>query len=187
MFCPACGSAANSAQKFCRACGLNLDGLAERVALHQGTMSVTKNRFDQLLTRIGMWMAISGGGLFILMMLFAIISSAFDLVNNDTTDNIGEKVLAIALPLVFFGIGLFSLPHILRHQKSQRQLSPQAPQAVTTAELAPPLLPTDIASVSEATTRHLEPVEQKSTSATPSSERPKKLARIRRNMRLDQA
>ncbi len=168
MHCPSCGSHASEQQKFCRACGMNLDDLAERVAAHQGTASAAKRKFDSLLSGIGLWMALGGGGAFVLMMLLALVSEAFDLLSKGTINFIGEKVAVIALSSLFLGIGLLALPHLLPLVwKPKRNRSPQS---VTTVELAEPPLLTNVSSVTEHTTRNLELILEERTKPSVSSE-----------------
>ena len=125
MHCPACSSPAAEQQKYCRACGMNLDGLAERVALHQGTMSAANSRFDSFFIRLGTLMAIGGGGMLMLLVFLAIINEVFGFFINTSIDDIATKVaVAIGLPLLFFGIGFVALPHLLRLWKPNRPLSP---------------------------------------------------------------
>ena len=102
MYCPACGSHAAEKQKFCRACGMNLDGLTERVASHQGTTSAAQRQLGSFLLGTGVWLALGGCVALVLTILMTIIGATFDLASKSTIDLIAPNC-SPGLILTFLG------------------------------------------------------------------------------------
>jgi hypothetical protein len=158
MYCPACSAEAKPEQKFCRACGLKLDGLAERVALHQGSRPVTKSELTGLFIAVGKWMASGGLGLLLLTLMLAFLGAAFDLLSGSTLEFYTMKALAISLVLMVLGGGSLCLPMLLQRKRKPTLPTQSTPVSMpaTTVEIAQLQLPTGVGSVTEATTRNLE-------------------------------
>jgi hypothetical protein len=158
MHCPGCGSHASEQQKFCRTCGMNLDGLAERVAAHQGTPPRAQSELVMFLIAAGKWMAFGGVGLLLATLLLMLLSVAFGFFSKEALEFYGMKSLAIAVTLLVLGGSTLCLPMFLqRERKSDLQLKPErSSQPVTTVELLE--APAYHSSVTEHTTRELEPV-----------------------------
>lgn len=169
MFCPACGSEANSAQKFCRACGISLEGLAERVAAHQG-LPATKSEEEIVTSAVGKWVAAGGLGLLALTVAFVLFNVAFRIMSDNTLELIAPKLFAIGLMLIVIGAGTMVLPRFLRKERLVAQKQPTTLPTTLTNELPPPTPQMPFPSVTDATTRNLEPVLQERARVTPSSE-----------------
>lgn len=157
MYCPACSSQAKPEQKFCRACGLSLEGLTERVAAHQG-LPVAKNKEGGTLAKVGIGVATSGIGLLALTVVFALLSMAFRLMPEREIGLIAPGLFAIGFTLIVFGSGAMVISKFLQKENiSKQKLSPPLPTIVTN-ELSPSAPPLPLSSVTDATTRNLEPV-----------------------------
>lgn len=158
MYCPACSSPATDNQKFCRSCGLSLEGLAERIAAQQGTTPATRNEISSRLIAVGKWMAFGGLGALLLTITFALLSVAFGLLSEDTLEFYAMKVIAISLTLMVLGGGTLCLPMFLQRGRRPALPTKSTPTSMptTTVELAGLQPPTKVESVTEATTRNLQ-------------------------------
>lgn len=159
MYCPACSSHAAEKQKFCRACGMSLEGLAERVALHQSALPPVRSEFTSLLIAAGKWLALGGLGLMLLTFLLALLSVAFGVFSKDAIEAYTMKSLAISLTLMVLGGGTLSLPAFLQRERKSALLPQPSPSAQSGTGARLEELPRQPggSSVTEATTRNLTP------------------------------
>lgn len=156
MFCPACSSEASPTQKFCRNCGLNLEGLGQRVHDHQGQPVVSLS--DNLL-KWGTRAAFGGLGLLAIAPLLALIKLAFDIAGGSAFNTLMAIVIAVPIILIVGG-GAIALSQIIRRKRFPPKNKATAPDTLVykTVELLEPSTADEVLSVTEETTRNLSPL-----------------------------
>jgi len=172
MHCPNCGTPAPADQKFCRACGISLQlvaqVLADELAAAQSNKSLVEvvktterqknfEHWGKIISLSGMAMLmLLVGSLFVFIGLNKVFGVSFDLLNL-----IGPVMMAIAIPLLFVGVGVMVYPRLAKELSGLK--SPQ-PLAEATTKLPPARHSESRHSVIEPTTELLE------TSPTKTSE-----------------
>ena len=154
MHCPNCGTEASAGQKFCRACGLSLESIAQLLAelLPNGedeNVARARRRLRQLekAVKIAGWTAGSALGI-----LFASLG-----VLTMIKDHIGGGIV-----LLLFGVGIIAAMSVISYQSSlNKKVSgnspsqPTQPSAETTNKLLSEDQPLIAMSVTEQTTARL--------------------------------
>ena len=149
MFCPNCGSESGTGQKFCRSCGLRLDTIDQvvRQELKESEVKAVSPSWLRIIF-LSAWHY----GLFLIALGMIVTGIGKKLVNEQLIADIGSllSVLGVGF-LVSRGILLIKdAAHSGRHQSSKGN---------TTSELTPQQLEAkEQPSVTEFTTRHLDPV-----------------------------
>ena len=149
MFCPNCGSESGTAQKFCRSCGLRLD------TIDQVVKQELKESKVEPVTRP--WLRIIfltawHYGLFLIAMGMTITGVGKKIVHEQQIADIGTLMSVL-------GVGLLVSRGILLLKDAARSGSHEPSKADTTTELKPRELESkEQPSVTEFTTRHLDPV-----------------------------
>jgi hypothetical protein len=160
MFCPACGSTAKPEQKFCRACGLNLQPITPHVTEH--LQSVTPaSPFPRILKKIEyLGIAIGGSGfaLIVGMSVFILLALAFIGPEAKSMGPIWNKTFGVGLLLILKGAFLFLVPWLLKEFFAFKWSRPSSKNTAKTKELLPEPPMNPISSITDQTTRHLEPV-----------------------------
>ena len=110
MFCPKCGKENSTEQKFCRACGLNLEktaeNLQEQLAISDVISPSKISKFFEKLGKIGFGGLIGAG----LVGIFLIIISLFNkFIFSGQTDKIFLGVFLI----IFFVCGILGLAYVI--------------------------------------------------------------------------
>jgi hypothetical protein len=155
MYCPNCGNKTSSDQKFCRACGLGLDKIAQSLgeqlpARLDDTLLARKERFEKFGVA-----ALSVFGLGVLAVVLYAASQKLI-----TTGNIISLLPMLGL-VIMFGAGLgsvilFALAKELGDQASKRQLQSSTTEKTgSTKELLPEGRMEPVPTVTERTTELL--------------------------------
>ena len=172
MHCPNCGTQASADQKFCRSCGIGLQmisqALAEELAAVESNqppgelVETARSRYKKF-ARWGAITALSGVGMLVLMSISLIVSvplqKTFELDPEFYFENILPWLFAVAITLIFTGIGLMIAGVIKKHSHRQPLQPSTLPQADTTSKLPPASYPEPAPSVAERTTDLLEPAD----------------------------
>jgi hypothetical protein len=149
MFCPNCGSESGAAQKFCRSCGLRLDTIDEVVRHELQESKVEPNKKSLLRT---IFFTAWHYGLFLLTLGMLITGVGKKIVNEQLIADIGTLLSVL-------GVGLLVSRGILLLKDSAHSTPHERSRAETTTELKPQQLEAkEQPSVTEFTTRHLDPV-----------------------------
>lgn len=157
MHCPNCGTQASSAQRFCRSCGLELHDIQQLVARQLSGAEPARNQAAAQRARIA-WQMFSG---VVVMFAGAALLALEKRYFFGAPAGLIGLLLTIGGPLLALHAALTPL---LYPQKSLRQ-KPQPtdlPAADTTSKLALSPGAEPVLSVTEHTTRTLEPVVAKS-------------------------
>jgi hypothetical protein len=155
MYCPNCGKKTEIDQRFCRACGLGLDKIAQSLgeqlpARVDDTLLARKERLEKL--GVG---ALSVFGLGILVIVLYAASQKLI-----TTGNLLSLLPLLGL-FIMFGCGLasailFALAKEAGEQAGKRQLQSSAPEkTISTRELLPEGRMEPVPTVTERTTELL--------------------------------
>ena len=161
MYCPACSSQAKDDQKFCRACGFNLQPIIPLVGAHEQKPKVPEkvSRVLKKIEYVGIALAGSGFALIVGTGLFILLALSFlGPEVKSTMGPIWNKMFGVGLLMILQGAFLFTVPWLLKEFfpfKSSRQVSLDTAK---TKELLPETQLDAVASVTEHTTRHLEPI-----------------------------
>ncbi|HEV2706993.1 MAG TPA: zinc ribbon domain-containing protein [Pyrinomonadaceae bacterium] len=162
MHCPNCGMQSASEQKFCRACGLNLEKVAQTLAEQLPTLSPTlpaSGSSAELVERqkkIERWIAglcATAGAAFILFIIYGIVYKVM-MVKGKVFE--GALFLFLIVGLVTALLLVMYREH-LREQaaKAATPQTPSLPQSETTAKLLEEARVQPFASVTERTTELL--------------------------------
>ena len=161
MYCPACSSQAKDEQKFCRACGFNLQRIIPLVGEHEQTpkLSEKARRVLKKIEYLGLGIGgsgiarIAGTGIFILLALSFLGPEV-----KSTMGPIWDKVFGIGLLLILKGAFLFTAPWLLKEFFPFKSLRQVSNDVAKTKELLPEPHLEPLASITEQTTRNLEPI-----------------------------
>ena len=161
MNCPHCGRATSGDSNYCRACGMNLEGIAKAVERHLAEVTDPPGpRKDW--QQVGKFMGLSAAGLIFLLILgfflnLALVTFAGVGIDEAAFGKIAIAVMVLALPVLFGGTGLMVVPALSKElfkakTAARDRFSPKEP---------PPQLPSAdrfdaISSVTEHTTAELE-------------------------------
>lgn len=161
MHCPGCGKQTSMEQKFCRACGMNLEAIAKAMGA-QGYTSVEDDSRITAKRRMMRWMK---WGIVIMFMGMFIGIGGKKFIHDDIVSGAGTLITLAGMFVICFGSLTTMSP---RKKRSSRQESPAQPseQAKPTLPLPLELSPESINSVTESTTKLLE-VEPVKVSARP--------------------
>jgi hypothetical protein len=173
MYCPACSSQAKDEQKFCRACGFNLQPIIPLVGTHEQAPKVPEKvrRVLKKIEYLGIGIGGSGFALIVGTGIFILLALSFlGPEVKSTMGPIWNKVFGVGLLMILQGVFLFAVPWLLKEFfpfKSSRQVSLDPAK---TKELLPEPPPEAIASITEQTTRNLEPILEERAKPSASSE-----------------
>ncbi|MCI0338855.1 MAG: hypothetical protein L0226_14875 [Acidobacteria bacterium] len=171
MHCPNCGMETSKSQKYCRSCGMSLQIISQAVAEHLSEEGAKKSpdllidkKRQENFERWGKMIGACGLGMMILLLTTVFLCVVLDKIIGTNIvaffDLIGPIVGPISFLLLIGGCGIFLYPHLKKEARGllKRQTSqPETlPQAETTREL-PAALQSEMVSVTEHTTRSLEP------------------------------
>jgi len=159
MFCPACGSQAQNEQKFCRACGFNLQPVLPLLGEHQQAPRVPE-KIRRVLQKIGyLGIGIGGSGVAIIAgaAIFILLALSFPgLGAKNTMGSIWNQAFGVGLLLLLKGAFLFTVPWLLQEFFPFNSARSEAVDTAKTKELLPePSLET-VPSITEHTTRNLD-------------------------------
>jgi hypothetical protein len=149
MFCPNCGSESRAAQRFCRSCGLRLDTIDEVVKqeLKESKVEPVTRSWLRIIF-VTAWHY----GLFLLALGMVITGVGKKIVNEQLIADIGTLMSVL-------GVGLLVSRGILLLKDAAHPGSHEPSKAETTTELTPRQLEArEQPSVTELTTRHVDPV-----------------------------
>jgi len=157
MYCPNCSMEASTDQKFCRACGMELQAVADLVAGQAGIAKPDNATGGTFQTRHRA-MIIWG---FILTFGAAGIGAGLKILGKENIHPAGELtpyISVIAVLLAFFGMGLMSYPFLQMMSPGRRSRSSRAatPNSEPTVKLKPELLTELPPSVTDLTTELLD-------------------------------
>lgn len=161
MYCPACGSQAKDEQKFCRACGFNLQPIIPLVSEHEQApkLSEKARRVLKKIEYLGIGIGGSGVALIAGTAIFILLALAF--LGPDVKSTMGpiwNKVFGIGLLLILKGAFLFTLPWLLKEFFPFKSAQQPNNEAAKTKDLLMEPPQEAFGSITEQTTRHLEPV-----------------------------
>lgn len=153
MYCPNCGKTNSTEQKFCRACGLNLEQTGLSLA-QQLPAAELENKLHRRQRQVDRWLAIAGGtaaAILVLGVFWGVIYKVIIIKGN-----VGEGLGFLGF---YIGVILFALLALYRNslQKAGKRQLPEATTkpAADTAELLNESHFEPIASVTERTTELL--------------------------------
>ena len=161
MYCPACGSQAKDEQKFCRACGFNLQPIIPLVGEHEQVpkLSEKARRVLKKIEYLGMGIGGSGLALIVGTGIFILLALAF--LGPDAKGTMGpiwNKLFGIGLLLILKGAFLFTVPWLLKEFFPWKSAKQPINEAAKTKDLLPEPSREAFSSITEQTTRQLEPV-----------------------------
>lgn len=153
MYCPNCGKQTSSEQKFCRACGLGLEKIAQSLGEQlPAQLDQTLRARQERLEKLGVG-ALSVFGLGILGFLVYAVAQKL------ATQGSLIAILAIIGLVIMFGSGLLSVILFARAKELGEQASKRQPQpdelAGSTKELLPEARFEPVSTVTERTTELL--------------------------------
>lgn len=158
MFCPACGTAVKDEQKYCRACGMNLQPILPHVAQHLH-LSVPPSKLRQALNKVEyLGMFLGGGGIALMVgtALFALLALAFLGPDAKRMSALWSSMFGVGLLMFLKGAFLIAIPWFTKEFFPAKQTVSIATAA--TQELPSQLLLEPGTSVVEHTTHTLEPI-----------------------------
>lgn len=122
MFCPNCGSNNSTDQKFCRSCGLNLEGISEFLLLQiPSAESANLLKHEKAIERFGNF-ALGGLGV---VGLVAFSAGIFYLVSKVLVT--GTNVYAAILLIGFIVFGLLSLVFVILNESLKEKKAKAKP------------------------------------------------------------
>ena len=172
MNCPYCGSQTSRQSNYCRACGMNLEGIVRAVERHLAQSS-EPTAPQQNREQIGKLLGLTAVGLIFLLLIGFFLNLALETfagigISEATFGKIAIAVMALALPVLLGGAGLLILPAIrkelLKKGPTDHRLNSQvtADEPLLVVESSVPEMAADpfnaIASVTENTTAELKPL-----------------------------
>ncbi len=156
MYCPACGSQAKDEQKFCRACGFNLQPILPLVGEHEQApkLSEKTRRVLKKIEYLGLGIGGSGFALIVGTGIFILLALSFLGPEAKSMSPMWNKLFGVGLLLILKGAFLFTVPWLLKEFFPFKSLGQVRNDVAKTKEL----LPEPHASITEQTTRNLEPI-----------------------------
>ena len=168
MYCPICGSETSDNQKFCRSCGMDVQIIQTAVAEHLSqrgadeslTAKMIENRRKEL-ERRGTLIMLSGSSLMVLLVVAFLIAVGFGRVFGFDLHPLGliaPWIIALGLILMVTGIAIGIYPRLAKPSMlySPDRVIPSVPDPASKMIVESVVEP--IPSVTEHTTRKLEPV-----------------------------
>lgn len=154
MYCPNCGQATSTEQKFCRSCGLSLEKTAQSVVEQLPAVELNKHlrerqrRVERLLYTLGGSAAV------------VLVVSLFWTITNEIIIGKGHVVgglifLAFILGFIVFALLMLYRESLLKASSKRSSAQPTLPQVEHTARLLPESYIEPIPSVTERTTELL--------------------------------
>ncbi|MBS1812881.1 MAG: zinc ribbon domain-containing protein [Acidobacteria bacterium] len=161
MFCPACGSSIKDEQKFCRTCGMNLQQITPQVAQHLQHNPPSNSKLRAALNKVeylGLALGGSGAALIVGTSIFALLALAFIGPEAKSMSPMWSKLFGIGLLLLLKGTFLFALPWITKEFFPPNKSATTLTDFAKTKELPAQPFAAAQGSITEQTTRNLEPV-----------------------------
>jgi hypothetical protein len=157
MYCPNCAAKTSLDQKFCRACGLGLDGIAQSMAEQlptklDGDLLAKKNRLERLGVTA---LSIFGVGLFGLLVY--LVGYKLMISQGKLLAALGVIGFIVMIACGLLSVVLFAKANEVQEESSKRRLGPQQETALPgdTARVLPEGHLEPIPSVTERTTELL--------------------------------
>ena len=165
MHCPRCGTNATANQQFCRACGLNLEKIAELLGEEVAVQSSPPNQIAALRERqkkFENWAGIAGLSTFGLVLLTLVVIVLLKMVL------VGGLLLIPGALLILLAVGAGAMGTFQMYSKSLKAKLEEKPLPPATGPLPAETsaLPLPPSSVSEGTTELLDPANGKETGQT---------------------
>lgn len=156
MHCPNCGTQAAAAQRFCRSCGLELQAIQQIVARQLSESKPARNQAAQRARSA--WLFFGGAAVLFGGAGLLAVEKRFEL--GDLAGLLGQlMVFGGTLLMLYARLAPMLFPRTTSHHTSQPV---SLPTADTTSKLALNAGVEPVSSVTEHTTRTLEPVAAKS-------------------------
>ena len=164
MNCPHCGTPTSDSPKYCRSCGMNLEGVARAVERHIAELSepAEPQKKKEKREYIGKLMGLGAIALIFLLLAgffinLALVGIAGVGISEAAFGKIAIALMAVALPLLFGGFGLIVTPVIFKELfKAKSTKRDRISQDKSLRELPPAARFDSIPSVVEHTTTELE-------------------------------
>ncbi|MFN7927336.1 MAG: zinc ribbon domain-containing protein [Blastocatellia bacterium] len=156
MFCPVCGTASKDEQKYCRACGLNLQSILPHVAQHLH-LAAPPSKIRKALNKVeylGMFLGGSGIAVMIGTAIFALLALAFLGPEARRMSPLWSSIFGVGVLMLLKGAFLWAIPWITKEFFPLHKTNTLS--AAKTKELPAELVTEPVASITEHTTRHLE-------------------------------
>ena len=159
MYCPTCGNESSLDQKFCRACGMNLQSTSDAVAQHTHQVIDADWQREKRVERWGRITGLIGVVIIVLLIVSALtcvsISKIFGLnFDNFGFDYIAPVVVSIGLLTMILAAALLSYPKLKGNGSGSRSDKAKSLVRATSTEM--PSLAEPLSSVTENTTRTLD-------------------------------
>ncbi len=155
MYCPDCGKDNSNGQRFCRACGLSLEAISQvLVDAHSAIKSDNGVVVQNIKPKQSAWQNPLLYGFFMLVLGIIIIAIGKTLLGEQLIADIGTMISVVGVGLISFkGISL------LRSPSSSLTQPTALPENRSTTELPSASQFEGLPTVTEDTTRHLEPIQ----------------------------
>ena len=154
MYCPNCGQATSTEQKFCRSCGLSLEKAAQSLVEQLPAVELNRHlrerqrRVERLLYTLGGSAAV----IFVVSLFWTIIN---EIIIGKGHVLGGLIFLAFILGFIVFALLMLYRESLLKASSKRSSAQPTLPQAEHTARLLPESYIEPIPSVTERTTELL--------------------------------
>lgn len=154
MYCPNCGQATSTEQKFCRSCGMSLEKTAQSLVEQLPAVELNthlRNR-QHLVERLLYVLGGSAALVFVVSLFWTIINK---IIIGKGQVLAGLVFLGFVLAFIVFGLLMLYRESLLKASNKRLSTQPTLPQAETTARLLPESRIEPIPSVTERTTELL--------------------------------
>ncbi len=154
MYCPNCGQATSTAQKFCRYCGLSLEKTAQALVEQLPAVDLNKH-FRKRQRRVELLLYTLGGSaavVFVVSLFWTIIN---EIIIGKGHVLGGLIFLAFILALIVFALLMLYRESLLKASSKRASVQPTLPEAEHTARRLPESHIEPIPTVTERTTELL--------------------------------
>src|ERR1044072_8074605 len=150
MYCPNCAKENSVEQKFCRSCGLSLEGVVELLSEQLPGMNTEKN-IGERQRKVELWATILGSSMISLLVLTVLSYIIYQLIVLQ--DDLLQGLVVIVLIVGFLAFALLLVyREYLKNSSKQTLRQPASLPARKTGELLPEPSFEPIRSVTERTT-----------------------------------